>query len=44
MGNPRLNITVTVPQQTWLEREAKRLGVSIGELIRRILDEWRTRK
>ena len=44
MSNPRLNITVTPPQQTWLQREAKRLGLSIGELLRRIIDQTRSGK
>ena len=43
MQNPRVNITVTEPQQRWLEREAKRLGISIGEVIRRILDAVRSK-
>ena len=41
MNNPRLNITVTPPQQSWLTREAKRLGITIGELLRRIIDQVR---
>jgi hypothetical protein len=44
MKSPRLNITVTAPQQTWLAREAKRLGVSVGELLRRIIDQIRGSK
>jgi hypothetical protein len=40
-SNPRIYVTVTVPQLTWLEREAKRLGLSVGELVRRIIDEKR---
>jgi hypothetical protein len=41
MANPRINITVTAPQLMWLEREAKRLGLTVGELVRRIIDEKR---
>lgn len=41
MKRPRINIVVTLPQQAWLEAEAKRLGVTIGEVIRRILDNAR---
>jgi hypothetical protein len=41
MANPRLNITVTPPQQSWLQREAKRLGLTVGELLRRIIDQVR---
>jgi hypothetical protein len=43
-SNPRLNITVTVPQLAWITREAKRLGVTVGELLRRIIDEVRGAK
>jgi len=31
-------ISFTVPQHKYLEREAKRLGISIAELVRRIVD------
>jgi hypothetical protein len=44
MPNARINIVVTKPQQAWLEREAERLGVRIGEVIRRILDAVRESK
>jgi hypothetical protein len=44
MDGPRITVTLTGPQQTWLVREAKRLGVSIGELLRRIIDEFRIAK
>jgi hypothetical protein len=39
-------ITVSFPQVTmaWLRRESKRLGVTIGELLRRIVDEARSTK
>jgi hypothetical protein len=43
-SNPRLSITVTVPQLSWITREAKRLGVTVGELLRRIIDEVRSTK
>jgi hypothetical protein len=43
-SNPRLSITVTVPQLSWITREAKRLGVTVGELLRRIIDEVRGAK
>jgi hypothetical protein len=42
--NPRLTVTLTEPQLTWLEREAKRLGLSLGELLRRIIDTTRGSK
>ena len=40
----RLNLVLTEPQKRWLEREAKRLGLSIGELLRRIIDQVREAK
>ena len=41
MANTRINIVVTKPQLLWLEREAKRLGIRVGEVIRRLLDQVR---
>lgn len=32
---------ITEPQRQALAEEAKRLGISIGELLRRVLDEAR---
>ena len=40
----RLNLVLTAPQRTWLEREAKRLGLSIQELVRRLIDNLREAK
>ncbi len=34
-------ISFTQPQMEWLTAEAKRLGISIPELIRRIVDQAR---
>jgi hypothetical protein len=31
-------ISFTDPQRRFLQREAKRLGISIAELVRRIID------
>lgn len=31
-------ISFTDPQRAYLKREAKRLGISIAELVRRIID------
>ena len=39
--NPRLMLTLTSPQREYLEAEAERLGVTIAELIRRIIDKHR---
>jgi hypothetical protein len=38
----RITVSLTPPQMSWLKREARRLRVSIGELLRRILDAART--
>jgi hypothetical protein len=40
----RLTVTLTAPQHTFLHKEAERLGLSISELIRRIIDQTRERK
>jgi hypothetical protein len=40
----RLNVTLTEPQLAFLRREAKRLGISLGELLRRIVDQSREQK
>ncbi len=33
----------TKPQAAYLQTEADKLGISVSELIRRIVDEWRER-
>jgi hypothetical protein len=40
----RISISLPPPQMSWLRREAKRLGLTIGELLRRIIDQHRTEK
>lgn len=42
--NNRMSLTLNPPQIVWLKREAKRLGVTIGELIRRLIDAARDSK
>jgi hypothetical protein len=37
----RQSVTFTSPQMAFLKKEAKKLGVSVGELIRRIVDQFR---
>lgn len=37
----RLSITLTDPQRVWLQGEADRLGISVADLLRRIVDEKR---
>ncbi|MGI9491705.1 MAG: ribbon-helix-helix protein, CopG family [Geminicoccaceae bacterium] len=39
----RKSVSLTMPQMADVEREAKRLGISDNELIRRIIDEWRVK-
>lgn len=40
----RITISLPEPQMLWIKREAKRLGVTIGELLRRIIDQVRDSK
>lgn len=40
----RLSVSLPPPQYRWLTSEAKRLGITIGELIRRIIDAARDSK
>lgn len=37
----RLNLSIPMPQIVWLQAEAKRLCISAGDLVRRIIDERR---
>ena len=37
----RRNLYFTDPQLAWLDAEAKRLGITFNELVRRIVDERR---
>lgn len=39
----RQSVTLTKPQMTFLKKEADKLGISISDLIRRIVDEYRAR-
>ena len=36
-------ISLTDPQDTYLKVEADKLGISVADLIRRIIDEYRAR-
>jgi hypothetical protein len=40
----RQSVTLTEPQVKFLEAEAKRLGISVSDLIRRIIDQYREGK
>jgi len=37
----RMSLTMTDPQLAWLRREAKKLGITVADLIRRIIDQNR---
>ena len=37
----RLSISFAPPALKWLQREAEKLGISIGELVRRLVDQAR---
>lgn len=37
----RRSIAFTEPQLKWLAQEAKRLGLSVADVVRRIIDEAR---
>jgi hypothetical protein len=37
-------ITFTGPQASYLKAEAERLGVSVAEIVRRIIDQHRTKE
>jgi hypothetical protein len=38
---PRQVLQFTAPQWGWLHAEANRLGITVAELVRRIIDEYR---
>jgi hypothetical protein len=40
----RLNLVLSDPQKSWLERQAAKLGISIQEFMRRIIDAARESK
>jgi hypothetical protein len=37
----RMSVSFSEPQSEWLEAEAARLGISVGELLRRFVDQVR---
>ncbi len=37
----RINVSLSDPQMAALKAEAARLGISVGELVRRVVDAWR---
>jgi len=44
MNKQKQMISFTVPQRDFLKQEAARLGISVAELVRRIVDEYRERQ
>jgi hypothetical protein len=44
METSRQSVTLTIPQLAFLKKEAKRLGISVSDLIRRIIDDYREEK
>ena len=40
MGYHRTNIYLTDSEQVYLRKAAKKIGITVAELIRRILDGW----
>jgi hypothetical protein len=43
-AKPRTSVVLTDPQMAFLEAEAARLGITLGELVRRIVDQYREAK
>jgi hypothetical protein len=41
---PRQMVTLTKPQAEFLKLEAERLGITVSEAIRRIIDAYREEK
>ena len=43
-AKPRTSVVLTEPQVAFLKAEAARLGTTLGELVRRIVDQYREAK
>ena len=43
-AKPRTSVVLTEPQVVFFEAEAARLGITLGELVRRIVDQYRKAK
>jgi hypothetical protein len=41
MSMKRQMVSLTKPQNEFLAAEAERLGITISDVIRRIIDDWR---
>ena len=40
----RQSVTLTLPQFAALKAESARLGISVADLVRRIVDMWREKR
>jgi hypothetical protein len=40
----RISLSLPPPQISWLKHEAERIGITIGELLRRLIDAARDSK
>jgi hypothetical protein len=43
-AKPRTSVVLTEPQTAFLKAEAARLGIPLGELVRRVVDQYREAK
>ena len=43
-ATPRRSVVFTRPQLSFLQSEADRLGITVSDLIRRIIDQFRGQK
>jgi hypothetical protein len=41
---PRLSVSIPPVQHSWLRQQADNLGISISEILRRIIDQQRVPK
>ena len=40
----RQSVSLTAPQAAWIAQQAQKLGISVADLIRRIIDQYRESK
>jgi Arc/MetJ-type ribon-helix-helix transcriptional regulator len=41
MRMQRISVSLPEQQMSWLQSEAKRIGITVGELLRRLIDRVR---
>jgi len=41
---PKIQVNITRPQDEFLKRESERLDITVADLVRRIIDDYRERK